>query len=61
MKIELAPNKIGSFEYCNNLNPVSSKTLEHVWYVYLNNSFQFFRKYMWVKKYVKILVNCNVV
>ena len=27
-----------------------------VWYVCLNNSFQFFWKYMWVKKYIKIRV-----
>ena len=27
-----------------------------VWYMHLNNSFQFFWKYVWVKKYVKIHV-----
>ena len=32
------------------------KTWGLVWYVCLNNSFQCFWKYMWVKKYVKIRV-----
>ena len=32
------------------------KKFRWVWYVYLNNSFQFFWKYVWVKKCVKIRV-----
>ena len=34
----------------------SIPTLESVWYVCLNNGFQFFWKYVWVQKFVEIHV-----
>ena len=47
-------NTVIHLHYCEHKIYCDDQGL--IWYMYLNNSFHFFWKYVWVKKYVKICV-----